>query len=143
MCACVLSRFSHVQLIATLQIVTCQTPLSMGILQARILEWVTMPSSSGSSQPRDWIEPRSPTLQAESLPSEPPGSPGRGHEVSKHPPMQRTVLPLPHNKECACSTLLQPLDYSPPGSSMHGILQARIIEWVAISFSRGSSQPRN
>ena len=32
---------------------------------------------------------------------------------------------------------------SPPGSSVHGILQARILEWVAISFSRGSSQPRD
>ena len=33
--------------------------------------------------------------------------------------------------------------YSPPGSSVHGILQARILKWVAISFSRGSSLPRN
>ena len=36
-----------------------------------------------------------------------------------------------------------PMDYSPPGSSVLGILQARTLEWVAISFSRGSSQPRN
>ena len=35
------------------------------------------------------------------------------------------------------------MDCSPPGSSIHGILQARILEWVAISFSRGSSQPRD
>ena len=35
------------------------------------------------------------------------------------------------------------MDYSPPGSSVHGISQARILEWVAISFSRGSSQPRD
>ena len=49
MCACVLSHLGHVQLIATLKIVTCQTPLFMGILQARILEWVAMPSSRGSS----------------------------------------------------------------------------------------------
>ena len=35
------------------------------------------------------------------------------------------------------------MDCSPPGSSVPGILQARILEWVAISFSRGSSQPRN
>ena len=34
------------------------------------------------------------------------------------------------------------MDYSPPGSSVHGIFQARILEWVAISASRGSSQPR-
>ena len=33
------------------------------------------------------------------------------------------------------------MDCSPPGSSVHGISQARILEWVAISFSRGSSQP--
>ena len=36
-----------------------------------------------------------------------------------------------------------PIDCSLPGSSVHGILQARILEWVAISFSRGSSRPRN
>ena len=36
--------------------VACQAPLSMGILQARILEWVAMPSSMGSSQPRDWTQ---------------------------------------------------------------------------------------
>ena len=35
------------------------------------------------------------------------------------------------------------VDCSPPSSSIHGILQARILEWVAISFSRGSSQPRD
>ena len=35
------------------------------------------------------------------------------------------------------------MDWSPPGSSVHGISQARILEWVAISFSRGSSQIRD
>ena len=35
------------------------------------------------------------------------------------------------------------MDCSPPGSSVHGISQARVLEWVAISFSRGSSQPRD
>ena len=38
------------------------------------------------------------------------------------------------------SRLCNPMDFSPPGSSVHGILQERILEWVAISFSRGSSQ---
>ena len=42
-----------------------------------------------------------------------------------------------------CLTLSNPMDSSPPGSSVHGILQARILEWAAISFSRGSSQPRD
>ena len=40
-------------------------------------------------------------------------------------------------------TLCDPVDCSPPGSSAHRILQARILEWVAISFSRGSSRPRD
>ena len=39
----------------------------------------------------------------------------------------------------SCPILCDPVDYSPPGSSVHGILQARILEWVTISFSRGSS----
>ena len=43
----------------------------------------------------------------------------------------------------SCPTLCYPVEYSPPGSSVHGIFQARILEWVAISFSRGSSQPRD
>ena len=43
----------------------------------------------------------------------------------------------------SCLTLCDPMDGSPPGSSVHEILQARILEWVAISFSRGSSQPRD
>ena len=38
-----------------------------------------------------------------------------------------------------CPTLREPMDCSLPGSSVHGILQARILEWVAIPFSRGSS----
>ena len=42
-----------------------------------------------------------------------------------------------------CPTLCDPMDCSPPGSSVHGILQARILEWVAISFSRGSSWLRD
>ena len=41
----------------------------------------------------------------------------------------------------SCPTLCDRMDCSPPGSSVHGFLQARIPEWVAISFSRGSSQP--
>ena len=43
----------------------------------------------------------------------------------------------------SCLTLCNPMDCSPPGSSVHGILQARILEWVAISSPRGSSQIRD
>ena len=59
---------------------------------------------------------------------------------------------LPHNARGiesesqvaqSCLTLHHPMDCSLPGSSVHGVLQAKILEWVAISFSRGSSQPRD
>ena len=43
----------------------------------------------------------------------------------------------------SCPALCDPLDYSLPGSSVHGILQDRILECVAVPFSRGSSQPRD
>ena len=43
----------------------------------------------------------------------------------------------------SCPTLASdPMDCSPPGSSVHGIFQGRILEWIAISFSGGSSQPK-
>ena len=42
-----------------------------------------------------------------------------------------------------CPSLCDPMDCSSPGSSVHGILQARILEWVAMPFSRGSSWPRD
>ena len=65
-----------------------------------------------------------------------------------------SATPLPYSpnhlewmNECEvaqlCPTLRDPMDCGLPGSSIHGILQARVLEWVAISFSRGSSQPRD
>ena len=42
-----------------------------------------------------------------------------------------------------CPTLCKPIDHSPPGSSVHGTVQARLPEWVAISFSWGSTRPRD
>ena len=52
-----------------------------------------------------------------------------------------TVWCVPSSLQ-SCQTLYDPMDYSPPVSSAHGILQARILEWVAMS-SRESSQPRD
>ena len=54
MCMCVPSCFSCVWLFVTPWTVAHQTPLIHGILQARVLEWVAVPSSRGSSRPRDW-----------------------------------------------------------------------------------------
>ena len=48
-----------------------------------------------------------------------------------------------HCADQSCPTLCYPMDYSPLGSSVHGISQARILEWVAISYPRGSSRPRD
>ena len=54
-----------------------------------------------------------------------------------------------HAQRCVCSgtqsypSLCDPMDCSPPGSSVHGILQARILEWVAMPSSRVSFQPRD
>ena len=42
----------------------------------------------------------------------------------------------------SCLTLCDPMDCTLKGSSVHGIFQAIVLEWIAISFSRGSSQPR-
>ena len=57
-------------------------------------------------------------------------------------------IAVPPNDVCALSvqlhrTLCDPVVRSPPGSSVHGILQARILEWVAVPCSRGSSPPRD
>ena len=59
-----------------------------------------------------------------------------GHEI-----LQARILVSASEVAQPCPTLCNPMDCSLPGSSIHGIFQARILEWVAISFSRGSSQP--
>ena len=48
-----------------------------------------------------------------------------------------------HSVAQSCLTLCDPMDCSSPGSSIHGIFQSKILEWVAISYSRGSSPPRD
>ena len=76
--AFMLSHFSYGRLFVTPWTVAHQTPLSMGILQTRILEWVACPPPGDlpnpGMEPR-FSEPRSPTLQANSLLSEPTGKP--------------------------------------------------------------------
>ena len=61
--------------------------------------------------------------------------------------MQRFLLEWGAWEQCVCAksclTLCDPMDCSPPGSSVQGILQARILEWVATPSSRGSSRPRD
>ena len=76
---------------------------------------------------------------------------GRAGQINYDVPRDRTetsVLLYVCETSGAClvqsySTLCDPMDCSPLGSSVHGILQARTLEWVAMSFSRGSSWPRD
>ena len=74
---------------------------------------------------------------------------GGNLDVLKYFPKCYLILPSnPERYVCvlvaqSCSTLSDSMDYSPPGSSVHEILLSRILEWVAISSSRGYSQPRD
>ena len=107
----------------------------------------------------DWgAEAGSSALQADSLTSEPLGRPT---DTNRQISFRKTgTVDTPCSsiwgscwswRKCkkesqvaqSCPTLCETMDCSPPGSSVHGILQARILEWVAISFSRGSSRPRD
>ena len=150
-----------------------------GILLEGILEWVAIPFSRGSSQPRDrtQISPRSPALQSDSLPSEPPrksltmvylilfcfcccccqvasvmsdsvqphrqqptrlprpwDSPGKNTGVGCHFLLQCIKVKSESEVAQSCPTLSDPMDCSLPGSSIHGIFQARVLEWGAIAF---------
>ena len=70
-----LSYFSHVELFVTLWTVACQTPLFMGFPRQKYWSRLPFPSPGNISYPG--IEPWSPTLQVDSLPTEPPGKPGQ------------------------------------------------------------------
>ena len=69
-------------------------------------------------------------------------SPGKNSEVGCHFLLQCIKLKSESEVAQSCPTPSNPMDCSPPGSSVHGISQGRILEWVAIFFSRGSSQFR-
>ena len=97
--------------------------------------WSGLPCPFPGDLPNPGIEHRSPTLQVASLPSEPPGKPTIILWLCKGESKSHSVVSDPLR--------LNPMDCSLPGSSVHGILQARILEWVAVPFSRGSSQPRD
>ena len=70
-------------------------------------------------------------------------SPGKNTGVGCHYLLQCMKLKSESEVAQSCLTLCDPMDCSLPGSSVHGIFKARVLEWVAISFSRGYSQPRN
>ena len=145
---------SHVRLFTTPWTVAYQAPLSMGF--PRQVSWSGLPFPFPEDFPDPGIEPRSPVspaLAGGSFTTEPPGKPIDGmyltiiNSIEFSPSIHRELVPGP-TTVCvlvsqSCPTLCNPMDCSLPGSSIHGILQARILEWIAISFSRGSSQPRD
>ena len=135
-----------------------------GILQARILEWVAMPSSMGSSWTRDQTHVSFVSWQAGSLPNvtccccccclasvvsdsvqpqrwqptrlpHPWDSPGKNSGVDCHFLLQFMKVKSESEVAQSCPTLSDPMDCSLPCSSIHGIFQARVPEWVAIAFS--------
>ena len=58
-------------------------------------------------------------------------------EIGKLPEKEFTIMTVSESEVAqSCPTLCDPMDSSQPGSSVHGIFQTRILEWVAISFSR-------
>ena len=93
----------------------------LGISQATTLEWVAIPFSKGIFLTQG-SNPQLLHWQGDSLPLKPPGKP--------------RALPAAAAKSLqSCPTLCDPRDGSPPGSSVPGILQARVLEWGAIAFS--------
>ena len=70
-------------------------------------------------------------------------SPGKNTGVGCHFLLQCMKVKSESEVTQLCLTLSDSMDCSLPGSSVHGIFQARVLEWIAISFSRGSSRPRN
>ena len=106
---------------ATTWTVILQASLSMGF--SRQEYWSGLPCPSPGDLPDTGIEPESPALQADFLPSDP-------------------LCVCVHAKLLQwCPTLCGSIDYSFPGSSVRGILQARILQWVAMPFTKGSSWP--
>ena len=101
--------------------------------------WSGLPFPFPGDFPKPGIKPRSPVLQADFLLPVPPRKALKKtlHKDNSYTFSSSEVKSLSHARLC------NPMDCSPSGSSVHGILQARILEWIAVSFSRGFSQPKD
>ena len=115
-----MKSLSRVLFFGTPRTVAYQAPPSMGFSRQEYRSVLPFPLPGDLPDPE--IEPRSPALQADSLLSEPPGRP--------------FLLSVKFSSVAqSCPTLCDPIDSSLSGSPIPGILQARTLEWVAISFS--------
>ena len=130
------NNVSCIQLFASPWTVAHQAPLSMGFSRQEYWSGLPFPSPGDLLDPG--IQPGSPALQADSLLHELQGSPMMMEGANK---------PRNSGNFCAqsfsCVWLCDPMDCSPPGSSVRGIYQARVLEWVSIFSSRRSSGPKN
>ena len=123
------------------------------ILQARILEWVACPPPG--DLPNPGMEPASLMSSALAGVFFTTSAIWEAIYINFHIIFHNSVLQVLNTVPCAiyivhgcsvpksCPTLCDPMDCGLPGSSIHGISQTRILEWVAISFSRGSSRSRD
>ena len=115
----------------------CSPPSSsvQGILQARILESVAISFSIAAAAKSLQSCPTLYHRQQSTRLPRPWDSPGKNTGVGCHFLLQCMKVKSESEVAQLCLTLCDPMDCSLPSSSVHGILQARILEWVAISFS--------
>ena len=107
--------------------VACQVPLSLGFPRQEY--WGGLPFPSPGDFPDSGIKPESPVspaLQADSLPAE---------SLGKSPFTHYGAAAAAAKSLQSCPTLCDPLNWSLPGSSIHGVFWARVLEWGAIAFS--------
>ena len=125
-----MKSLSRVWLLATPQTAAYQAPLSMGFAKQEYWSGLPLPSPSSSPTVHQFI------LFFDAYHTE------QCAGVSTFPAIYLSIMKWSEVAQL-CLTLCDPVDCSLPCSSLRGILQARILEWVAISFSSRSSQPRD
>ena len=132
---------SHVWLFVAPWTVARQAPLSMEFPRQEY--WSGLPFSSSGNLPNPEIKLLSPAMQADSLPLLPPRKPKSKVlcSITVHKVICRCWCSAQSPQ--SCPTLCTSMHCSTPGSSVHGIPQAGILEWVAMPSSRGSSPPRD
>ena len=145
--ACMLSRFSRVRLCGTLWTAAHQAPLTTRFSRQEYWSGLPFPNKQFHYPMFGRYNMKVKVLVTQSCPTlvipwtiAHPAPPSLGFSRQEH----WSGLPFPslmHESESevaqSCPTLSDPMDCSPPGSSVHGIFQARVLEWGAIAFSLG------
>ena len=108
--------------------------------QVRLCSSFCMPPEHQEAEPQS---PPTPCTFRPGAVSGPEGSTSKFHDSNSDGRVLGCARRRAWDRAQLCSTLCDPMDCTPPVSSVHGISQARVLEWVAISSSRGSCQPRN